>query len=71
MSGQSHWNPATESDKAERPDMSDQSLCNLARRPDMSGLIGVFCGRVDFLCFALHQLTQCIPLDSTELLELN
>jgi hypothetical protein len=21
MSGQSHWNPATESDKAERPDM--------------------------------------------------
>jgi hypothetical protein len=22
MSGQSHWNPATELDKAERPDMS-------------------------------------------------
>jgi hypothetical protein len=22
MSGQSHWNPATEPDKAERPDMS-------------------------------------------------
>jgi hypothetical protein len=36
----------------------------------MSGLIGVFDGMVDFLCFALYQLTQCIPLDSTELVEL-
>jgi hypothetical protein len=49
-------------------DMFGQSLWNPARRPDMSGLIGVFGGRVDFLCFALHQLTQCVPLDSTELL---
>jgi hypothetical protein len=36
----------------------------------MSGLTGVFDGRIDFWCFALHQLTQCIPLYSTELLEL-
>jgi hypothetical protein len=50
--------------------MSGQSLWNSARGPDMSGLIGVFGGRIDFWCFALHQLTQCIPLDSTELLEL-
>jgi hypothetical protein len=36
----------------------------------MSDLIGVFSGRIDFLCFALHQLIQCIPLDHMELLEL-
>jgi hypothetical protein len=48
MSGQSHWNPATEPDKAERPDMSGQSLSNLARRTNMSGLTGVFGGRIDF-----------------------
>jgi hypothetical protein len=36
----------------------------------MSGLIGVFGARIDFVCFALHQLTQCIPLDSIELIEL-
>jgi hypothetical protein len=49
-------------EKAERLDMSGQSLWNLARGADMSGLKGVFGGRIDFLCFALHQLTQCIPL---------
>jgi hypothetical protein len=48
MSGQSHWNLATEPDKAERPDMSGQSLWNLAKRLDMSGLTGVFGGRIDF-----------------------
>jgi hypothetical protein len=48
MSVRSHWNPITESDKAERPDMSGQSLWNPDRRPDMSGLIGVFGGRIDF-----------------------
>jgi hypothetical protein len=42
--------------------MSSQSLWTPARGPDMSGLIGVFGGRIDFSCFALHQLTQCIPL---------
>jgi hypothetical protein len=57
-------------EKAERLDMSDQSLCNPAKGADISGLTGVFGGRIDFLCFALHQLTQCIPLDSTELIEL-
>jgi hypothetical protein len=36
----------------------------------MSGLTGVFDGKIDFGCFTFHQLTQCIPLDSTELLEL-
>jgi hypothetical protein len=46
------------------------NLWNPARGPDMSVLTGVFNGMVDFLCFALHQLTKCIPLDSTELLEL-
>jgi hypothetical protein len=35
-------------DKAERPDMSDQSLWNSTRGPDMSGLTGVFSGRIDF-----------------------
>jgi hypothetical protein len=35
-------------DKAERPDMFDQSLWNLAREADISGLIGVFSGRIDF-----------------------
>jgi hypothetical protein len=48
MSGQSHWNSAIESNKAERPDMSGQSLWNPARRLDMSSLIGVFGGRIDF-----------------------
>jgi hypothetical protein len=32
-----------------------------ALRPDMSSLIEVFGCRIDFYCFALHQLTQCIP----------
>jgi phage tail protein X len=36
----------------------------------MSGLTGVFGDMVDFLCFTLYQLTQCIPVDSTELVEL-
>jgi hypothetical protein len=51
MSGLGIWNP----DKEERsdmsglwPDMSGQSLWNLARELDMSGLTGVFGGRVDF-----------------------
>jgi hypothetical protein len=66
MFGLGLWNR----DKEEGSDMSGQNLWNLDRGPDMSGLTGVFGGRVDFLCFALHQLTQCIPLDSTELLEL-
>jgi hypothetical protein len=35
-------------EKAERPDMSDQSLWNPARRADMSGLTGVFGGGIDF-----------------------
>jgi hypothetical protein len=48
MSGQSLWNPTTKSDKAERPNMSDQSLWNLARGLDLCSLIGVFGGRVDF-----------------------
>jgi hypothetical protein len=34
--------------KAKRLDMSDQSLWNPARGPDMSGMIGVSCGRIDF-----------------------
>jgi hypothetical protein len=34
-------------EKAERPDISGQSLWNLARGPDMSGLTGVFGGRID------------------------
>jgi hypothetical protein len=51
-------------------DMSGQSLWHSARMPDMSGLVGVFGGGIDFWCFALHQLTQCIPLDSMELLKL-
>jgi hypothetical protein len=44
MSGLGLWNL----DKEEGLDMSDQSLWNLARGPDMSGLIGVFGGRIDF-----------------------
>jgi hypothetical protein len=35
-------------DKAERLDMSDQSFGNLASGPDMSGLTGVFDGRINF-----------------------
>jgi hypothetical protein len=35
-------------DKEEGPDISGQSLWNPARGPDMSGLIGVFSGMVDF-----------------------
>jgi hypothetical protein len=35
-------------DKAERLDMSGQSLWNPARGPDMSGLTGVFVSRIDF-----------------------
>jgi hypothetical protein len=34
-------------EKVERPDMSSQSLLNPARGPDMSGLTGVFGGRID------------------------
>jgi hypothetical protein len=54
MSGQSLWNPArgriclVSSEKAERMDMSGQSLWNPTRGPDMSGLTGVFDGRIDF-----------------------
>jgi hypothetical protein len=48
MSDQSHGNPATELDKAERPDMFSQSLWNPVRRPDISGLTGVFGDRIDF-----------------------
>jgi hypothetical protein len=35
-------------EKAERSDMSSQSLWNPARGPDMSGLTEVFGGRIDF-----------------------
>jgi hypothetical protein len=35
-------------EKAERPDMSGQSLWNPDRGLDMSGLTGVFSGRIDF-----------------------
>jgi hypothetical protein len=35
-------------EKAEKPDMSDRSLRNLARGLDMSGMIGVFGCRIDF-----------------------
>jgi hypothetical protein len=35
-------------EKAERSDMSGQSLWNPASGPDMSGLTGVFGGRIDF-----------------------
>jgi hypothetical protein len=35
-------------DKAERSDMFDQSLWNLARGPNISGLTGAFGGRIDF-----------------------
>jgi hypothetical protein len=48
MSGKCLWNPATEPDKAERPDMFGQSLWNPAMRSDMFGLTGVFGGRIDF-----------------------
>jgi hypothetical protein len=34
MSGQSHWNPATEPDKVERPDMSGMGAGHV--RPDWS-----------------------------------
>jgi hypothetical protein len=44
-------------DKAERSDMSSQSLWNPAKGPDMFGLTCVFGGRIDFCYFALHQLT--------------
>jgi hypothetical protein len=47
MSGVGLWN----SDMEEGPDisgLSDQSLWNPARGSDMSGLTGVFSGRVDF-----------------------
>jgi hypothetical protein len=37
------------SKKAERSDMSGQSLWNSARGADMSGLTGVFVGWIDFL----------------------
>jgi hypothetical protein len=50
--------------------MSDQSLWNPASGRDMSGLTEVFDSMINFLCFALHQLTQCIPLDTMLLLEL-
>jgi hypothetical protein len=45
---QSLWNLAAKPNKAERPDMSNQSLWNPARGSDMSDLIEVFGGRVDF-----------------------
>jgi hypothetical protein len=48
MSDQSHRNLATEPDKAERSDMSGQSLWNPAVRPDMSGLTRVFDDGIDF-----------------------
>jgi hypothetical protein len=35
-------------EKGEKPDMSGQSLWNLARGADMTGLTGVFGGRIDF-----------------------
>jgi hypothetical protein len=35
-------------EKAERPDMSGQSLWNTARGPNMSGMTGVFGDRIDF-----------------------
>jgi hypothetical protein len=51
MSGRCLWNP----NKEEGPhmsglwvDMSGQSLWDPAKGPDMSGLTGVFGGRVDF-----------------------
>jgi hypothetical protein len=44
MFGLCLWNPDTE----EGSDMSGQILCNSAREPYMSGLIGVFGGKVDF-----------------------
>jgi hypothetical protein len=47
-SGQSLWNLAAKPDKAERSDMSGQSLWNPTKGSDMSGLIGVFGGRIDF-----------------------
>jgi hypothetical protein len=48
MFGKWLWNPATEPDKSKGPNMYSQSLWNLAMRPDMSGLTGVFGGRIDF-----------------------
>jgi hypothetical protein len=35
-------------EKAERSDMSDRSLWNPARGPDMSDLTEIFGGRIDF-----------------------
>jgi hypothetical protein len=44
MSGLGLWNP----DKEEGPDMFGKALWNSARGADMSGLTGIFGGRVDF-----------------------
>jgi hypothetical protein len=50
--------------------MSDQSLWNPAMRPDMSDLIGVFGGRIDFDILHFTNSPNESPLDSTELVEL-
>jgi hypothetical protein len=44
MSGLGLWNPNTE----EGPNMSGQSLWNLVRGANMSGVTGIFGGRIDF-----------------------
>jgi hypothetical protein len=51
-------------------DMSGHSLWNLARKPDMSGLTGVFGDRIDFDVLHITNSPNEYPLDSTELLEL-
>jgi hypothetical protein len=51
ISGLGLCNPSKEEGQtslARDPDMSGQSLWNPDRGPNMSGLIGVFDGRVDF-----------------------
>jgi hypothetical protein len=55
MAIQSHWNPAKELDKVERPDMSGMGARHVrpesletGLEPDMSSLTGVFGGVIDF-----------------------
>jgi hypothetical protein len=51
--------------------MSDKSLWKPIQKPDLSSLPGSFGLWMGFQEFALHQITQCIPLDNTELLGTN
>jgi hypothetical protein len=45
-------------EKVERPDMSGQSLWNPVRRPDMSGLTGVFGGRINLRIYGRKDVSK-------------